>query len=44
MNQDPKPTTPPLPGALGTALQKALKQQAEKRPVEQAGTPQGKPK
>lgn len=26
---------PVVPGALGAALQKALKQQAEKRPVEQ---------
>jgi hypothetical protein len=42
MNQDPKPTTPPLPGSVGDALVKALKQQAEKRPVEQTKQPQEK--
>lgn len=42
MNQDPKPTTAPMPGSLATALQKALKQQAERRPVEQAKQPQEK--
>lgn len=33
---------PVVPGALGAALQKALKQQAEKRPVEQASVPKEK--
>lgn len=41
MIENQKPTTP-LPGALGSALQKALKQQAERRPVEQTKTPQEK--
>nr|DAI87214.1 MAG TPA: hypothetical protein [Caudoviricetes sp.] len=33
---------PVVPGALGDALTKALKQQAERRPVEQTKPPQEK--
>jgi hypothetical protein len=36
MNQDPKPTTPPLRGALAAALVAALKNGANTKPVEQA--------
>jgi len=39
MKQDPKPTTPPLPGALAAALVAALKKGADSKPVQQTNTP-----